>query len=269
MPQLRRFKLHDSGPTLWPEHKPPEEVYDLQRTTPDYTWQTTWQGRRVSEGGSTYKREWWADGRNRYDAADPRLYNQAVARFESWDTAAKDTATAAFSACVVGELWPDYRLAVRFVERERLELHELVGSSAGPGRIETLAARFRAERPDVGEVLRAVIIEDKSSGIGAVQTLRATAEPWLAGVVVPFDPKMGDKAQRGRLAAVWCGLDCVLFPRPDPTVPWLYAFEQDVFAAPNATFMDVPDALAQLILYTENLLAAGHAARRAQPAEGA
>jgi hypothetical protein len=93
--------------------------------------------------------------------------------------------------------------------------------------------------------------------------LRATAESWRADVVVPFDPKMGDKAQRGRLAAVWCALDCILLPQPDASAPWLYDFERDLFAAPNATFMDVPDAFAQLILFVENLLAEGHAARRA------
>lgn len=267
---MRRVLLHSSGPTLWPAFKPPAEVYALRDTTPDYIWQTTWLGRRISEGGATYKREWWADGRNRYDLADPQIAQQTIATYCSWDTAAKDTATSAFSACVVGDLLADYRLAIRFVDRDRLELHELVGSVAGPGRIETIAQQFRQERPlPVGQVLRGVIIEDKSSGIGAVQTLKATADPWLADVVLPFDPKMGDKAQRGRLAAVWCGLDCILFPHPDPGAPWLYAFEQDIYAAPNATFMDVPDAFAQLILFVENLLSGGLAARRGRPSEGA
>lgn len=271
MPQMRRALVHANGPTLWPEHKPPAEVYELRDTTPDYIWQTTWLGRRVAEGGSTYSREWWAGGRNRYDATDAKLYDQTIARFASWDTASKKGATNAYSACVVGDLWPDYRLALRYAERGRWEEHELAGyvkdGAKVEGHIERIALRFYVERPGIGQVLRNVVIEDKASGIGLVQTLRAVADDWLANLVEPFDPRMGDKEQRGRLAAVWCGQSCVLLPHPDPSVPWLYEFENDLYAAPNATYMDYPDTFAQLILFCENLLAAGAAARRASAAD--
>jgi phage terminase large subunit-like protein len=271
MAQLRRVLVHENGPTLWPEHKPPAEVYDLRDTTPDYIWQTTWLGRRVAAGGSTYHREWWAEGRNRYDPTDARLYDTAVARFISWDTASKKSDAAAYSACVVGDLLPDYRLAIRYAERAHLELHELVGAVGRngyvEGAVERVAKRFYVVRPNGETVLRNVVIEDKSSGIGAVQTIRANAETWLASIVEAFDPKIGDKEHRGRLAAVWCAQACILLPHPDPSVPWLQQFENDLYAAPNATHMDYPDAFAQLILWVENLLAAGLAARRASAGE--
>jgi predicted phage terminase large subunit-like protein len=198
-----------------------------------------------------FDRAWWL-GQNRYDPTDPTIPFKSIARWCSWDTAMKDKVTNAYTARVVGELMPNYQLIIRNVWRDRLTFPAL------PTAISQDAALYYHE--GIAGKLRGVLIEDKSSGTSAYQTLKATAEPWLVPLLIPFMPS-GDKAQRAEQAAVWCRNGCVLLPHPDPSVPWLMDFENELFSAPLSEFMDQVDALSQLILYLENYLAEGYHAR--------
>jgi predicted phage terminase large subunit-like protein len=246
--QLRQILLHRDGPALWPAWKSATQVLELQATTPPSIWETTYQGNPTPPGGSVFRHEWWI-GKNRFDAGDPALINRVIARWMSWDTGLKDKQTSAFSACCVGELWPDYRLALRYVYRQRLEFPAL------PAEMERLARRFNRD-----EKLRGILIEDKASGTSAYQTLSASAPDWLQQLLVAFMPQ-GDKVTRANQAAVWCRNDCVLLPQPGEEALWLIDFEDELFDFPNSAFMDQVDALSQLVLYTENLLAQGWRAR--------
>lgn len=253
MPVTHRVKLHSKGPALWPEHKPLAEVLELQSTTPDPIWGAVYQGSPTSPGGTIFKRSWWRN-KNRFPMMVDGKLNRSlgwgcVGRWISWDTAFKDTEDAAYTACVVGEMWPDYRLAVREVYRERLEFPEL------PQVMAQVTRRYTDDNK-----LRGVLIEDKASGTSAYQTLMAAADTDLRRVLIPFQP-IGDKDTRANQAAVWCKNDCVLLPEPSEEVPWLMDFETEWFAIPTSTFRDQADAGAQLIIYTENLLAAGFHAR--------
>ncbi len=246
--QAHQFLLHRDGPALWPGRKSLAEVEDLKATTPVQIWETTYQGNPTPPAGTVFQRSWWR-GQNRYDAADKGNVNWCVARWLSFDTALKETETAAYTAAVVGELWPDYRLAIRYVLKERLAFPAL------PEEIESLARRFNRD-----EKLRGVIIEDKASGTSAYQTLMKTAPGWLRPLLVTFLPTV-NKFQRASQGAVWCRNGCVLLPQPAPGVPWLADFEDEIFDFPNAAFADQVDALSQLIIYTENLLEEGWRAR--------
>ncbi len=247
MPTTTRFCLHVNGPALWPEHKPLAEVLALRATTPEPIWECTYQGNPTPPAGMIFRREWWRDAR--FDPENHAHVNSCVARWISWDTAMKDEETNAYTACVIGELWPDYRLAVREVWRDRLEFPEL------PVTIETIARRYNRD-----EKLRGIIIEDKASGTSAYQTLSASSEEWLRPLLVAFQP-VGDKVQRAQQAGVWCRNGCVLLPRPGPAAPWLVDFEDELFTFPGSIFKDQVDAFDQLILYVENLLAEGWRAR--------
>lgn len=195
-----------------------------------------------------FQREWWR-GINRFDPDDRGLVNQVIARWISWDTALKDKEENAYTAYTVGELLPDYRLVIRRVWRDRFQFPYL------PDAILASASEFNRD-----EKLRGVIIEDKSSGTSAYQTLMASAEEWIKPLLVPFMPS-GDKEQRGNQAAVWCKRDCVLLPYPAHSTPWLFDFERELFDFPESQFKDQVDSLAQLIIYVENLLAQGWRAR--------
>jgi predicted phage terminase large subunit-like protein len=251
MPITHRVKLHSDGPALWPSHKSLAEILELQATTPESIFQAVYQGSPRTPGGVIFRREWWR-GKNRYDSSKEnlqRMTSACIGRWISWDTAMKDTNESAYTADVVGELRPNYQLAVREVWRDRLEFPEL------PAVIGQVAERYNWDGK-----LRAVLIEDKSSGTSAYQTLMASATREVRALLKPFMPH-GDKDTRASQAAVWCKNDCVLLPEPSAQVPWLLDFEEELFGLPSSVFRDMGDAFAQLVIYMERILADGFHAR--------
>ena len=242
--------LHHDGPALWPQHKPLAEVLELRATTPELTWSGTYQGVPTPPGGYTFKRSWWPKER-RYDTADSGIRNLVYARYISWDTGLKDKEEedTDFTGYTVAELWPDYRLGVRYVQQERLEFPYL------PDVIEQTAVKWNAD-----EKLHGILIEDKQSGTSALQTLAASGPDWLKGLLIPFNPTT-DKITRASQAAVWCRNGCVLLPYPAADLYWLIDFEEELFSFPQAAHDDRVDSFTQLILYLEHILAAGRKAR--------
>ena len=196
-----------------------------------------------------FDREWWR-GVNRYDAGDRGLINTTTARYHSYDTATKTGQHNAYTALVVGEVTPDYRLVIRDVWQDKLMVPYLA---------EKVKERATAGNRD-GK-LQAVIIEDMSSGTGVVQTL-GLGDEWMARLLVPFKPaNYGDKVQRAQQAALWCKRGCVLLPHPSVAAPWLHDFERQLFGFPDTEYKDMVDALAQLVIYLEHILATGWRSR--------
>lgn len=240
-------------------------AYELARgRVPPNTFSQEWDALFVDAAHTPFSLAFWdatpEHPARRFAADDPRLRAQTVARWISWDTGFKDTDNSAYTACVVGELTADYRLLVREVWRDQLTFPNLVDQ------ITRVAERYAQDFTGVGEgqrrLLRAVVIEDKASGISAVQTLRETAPPWLAELIVPFQPQ-GSKEQRASLAAVWCKDGCVWLPHPSDEVRWLADFQQELASFPSGAYLDQVDALSQLVLYVSRYLSQGRAARLA------
>jgi predicted phage terminase large subunit-like protein len=202
----------------------------------------------TDESAHPYNRAWWR-GTNRFDAGDERLLRSVVARYISWDTAFKDKDSSAYTACVVGDLLPDYRLLTRYAWRDKLQFPDL------PAAIERIAREWNTDGK-----LRGVLIEDRASGTSAYQTLSATADDWLKRILVAFAPS-GSKEERAQQAAVWGKLGMVLLPSPSDAVPWLRDFEAEVFEFPDTLFKDQTDAWSQKIIFLEHLLAEGYRAR--------
>lgn len=252
MARQYRYLVHDKGPALWPDHKPLEEVIELMETTIPSVWEATYQGNPTAPEGTIFMRSWWGPD-NRFDLADSHLSNWVVARWLSWDTGLKDDQDNAYSACMVGELWPDYRLAIRLAYRQRLTFPDL------PDVIASLAAQYNRDGK-----LRGVIIEDKASGTSAYQTLAKSADAWLRALLVAFMPT-SDKVTRANQAAVWCKNSCILLPLPAESALWLLDFEEELFNFPGSVYMDQVDAFSQLVIYTENLIEQGWRLRTARP----
>lgn len=258
MPIQTRYLLHtdfevvEGRPkaALWPNHKPLAEVLELEQTTPIPIWEGTYQGNPTPPQGSVFLREWW-DGKNRFDPTDKKLVNWVVGRWLSWDTGLKDEESNAYSALTVGELWPDYRLALREVFRERLIFPDL------PDTIARYAGKYNRDGK-----LRGIIVEDKASGTSALQTLQKSSEDWIKKLLIAFNPP-SDKVTRAQQAAVWAKNDCVLMPIPDPESFWLLDFEDELFNFPGSIYKDQVDAFSQMILWLENLLSEGWKARNA------
>jgi predicted phage terminase large subunit-like protein len=234
-------RLHDS-PVIWPERRDEETVKRLRASTPIPIWNTTYQGSIASQMGTTFKREWW-EGINRYGEAS----SEAVARYMSLDTASSSYEKSAFTAWCVADLMPDYRIRIIEVGRERIEMPDLL----------TLINRLH-KKFDGNGLLRAIVIEDKSSGIGAIQTMRRTAD--VGKLIVPFTPRE-DKQTRWNEVSVYCSLGCVLLPVPGGNVPWLFDFEDELFNIPNSEYFDQADSFAQICLYLSNILGEGYHSR--------
>lgn len=238
----------EPGQPLCPERYPLHKLQRIRANVGEEVWGSLYQQRPRSQEGDIFNWTWW-DGRNRYGIDDSRIRNKAVARWQFWDTALKDASSNDPSACVELELWPDYRAAVRFVFNERLQGAFL------PDKI-----REFAERGNRDGKLQAVVIEDKNSGTTSIQTLRATAPPWLANMIQAFEPT-GTKEYRARKAAIWCARDCVLLPYPAEAAAWLYDFADQqagqLFRFPKAAHDDMVDAFSMGIIFVEHLLSQG------------
>ncbi len=238
--------VHDQGPALWPEYKPLAEVLKLQATTPALIWESTYQGHPTPAGGAVFRRDWW-NGQNRY-AADGWA-GKTVARFQSWDFAEKDREVNDYSVCVTADILADYRMVVRHVYRDRLTFDVV------PQTVISLARQWNREG-----LLRNVVIEDKSSGTPAYQTVKATAEGWLRELLIAYQP-MGGKVERANAASVWCANGMVWLPQPGEAAPWLMDFEDELYSFPQGTHDDQVDALSQVIIFCEHLLATGWRSR--------
>lgn len=228
-----------------------KRAYELARARfgeDSATFRTEWGAEFVEGSDEPFAREWHED--TRVDLLAPGYASKVVARYISWDTAEKDRQDNAFSACVVGDLLADYTLSIRRAWKDRMVLPVLVAKMA----------QLAAEEDADGK-LSGVIIEDKSSGTGAYQTLSiGSGDARLSGLLSLYTPTVS-KEERWSLAGVWCRNGSVRLPLPGEHTPWLYTFEQELFE--RGEFVDYRDAFAQLILSPEvqGYLATGLALR--------
>jgi predicted phage terminase large subunit-like protein len=226
------------GELLWESRFPKKEMEELKSTLGERAVAGQLQQRPGALTGNTFQKKWFE---TRYDP------NNFIARYISWDTASTANESSAYSACVVGDLLPDYRLFVRYVFRKKMEFPELVYS------VEEIANTYKHN-------LRGVLIESKSSGMSLIQTLKKSSDQKLAKLLIPFNPPSG-KETRGEQISIWCENGSVLFPPPTDNYSWLYDFEEEFFMFPNSKYKDMTDSLIQLLFHVEPLLSAGLRAR--------
>jgi predicted phage terminase large subunit-like protein len=184
--------------------------------------------------GSIFKRAWFS---NRVANLD------IVARYISADTASSISANSAYTSFIVGELTSDYRLFIRFVKRDRYQFPDLISATKG------LAQDWKHS-------LKGIVIESKSSGISALQTLGQASEAWISDILHGYTPTT-DKIDRAMKAAIWCQNGSVIFPPPTEGFEWLSEFEDELFNFPNGKYKDQVDSFSQLVLYLEHYLSAG------------
>lgn len=208
------------------------------------TFKQEWLALFVADGARVWLREWCED---RYDIRDESMERSVIARALSYDTAAKDKDTNAYSVLTVGELLPDYRMRLRHVWRDRLLFPNLAAQ-----------VERDIDRWDRDGKLRDIVIEDKSSGTSLYQTLMASGSPRVQSLLRPYMPT-GSKEQRFEQAGVWVKNGSFLVPSPSEETRWLLAWEDEVFE--ETEWLDQRDSVSQLILYYEHILAAGLRAR--------
>lgn len=223
------------------------------------TFKQEWLAEFVDSGALVWLAEWV--GRWHYD--EPGRERRIIARTLSYDTASKDKDTNAYTACVIGDLMDDYSMNIRHVWRERLLMPQLVDRIAEDARRWNYDGKLYRDGYAVGHV----VIEDRSSGTGAYQTLYHSGDPMLQACLRAFNPT-GSKDERFGNAGVWVKRKWVRFPAPSSRTPWLKSFEDELFN--EEAFKDQRDAVAQLILWHEQVFLRGVEARgqvEAAPAE--
>ncbi|HXI15513.1 MAG TPA: hypothetical protein VNM48_04005 [Chloroflexota bacterium] len=222
---------------------------------PDATYRQEWLAEFVEGSFDIYEAAWFTD--TRFLLPNTLPPSRVLGRYLSWDTAFKDKDSAAYSACVVGELvlserTGTYELRIVDVWRDRVTFPNLMDHMR----------RLYAKHNTDGKVL-AQVIEDRASGISAYQTLVQAAPADDARSIVAFSPQ-GSKDQRASQAAIWCKAGLVTLPHPGAESRWLLAFEDELFQ--QGAWYDQRDAFAQLVLYLEGYLSEGLHAARAQEA---
>ncbi len=231
-------------------------VERARQTIPDQAFRQEWLAEFVDDALVLFTPDYF---QHRYNPLDYRLPDNCYARFMSWDTAVKDSDQSAYSACVIADLMPDYKLQIREVWRDKVNFPTLIDN----------IARLAYQHRESGK-LYGIIIEDRSSGTSAYQTISSASDPWLVPKLIPYYPTVG-KAQRAAQAGVWCKNGSVVLPEPmlksdgRSAVPWLHNFEQELYmAGTKAPAMDQVDALSQLVIMLQPYLEVGLRLRQQQ-----
>jgi hypothetical protein len=202
------------------------------------------------EGGGlpVFKREWWADGRNRFDPNDRRLLENGIGWWIAGDTANRDKDEAARSVFIVGQFTPDYKLLIRDAVWGRWTFDQLYQVAS------SLAYRYRGSYLNS---LRHFYVEDAASGIALLHTMQNSGPVWLRSKATPVKPK--PKEVNWNEAAMWCARDFVKLPYPDESNrSWLMEFENEVFNVPGAKYFDFADSFSILVNQLKLLFASAH-----------
>lgn len=206
-------------------------------------------------GGRIFRPEFWRSDKRRYLIGEPmfdpteQIADEVIGRYAFADTAYKDKDSTSDTAFVAYELMASWRVRLCYLWKGKVEF---------PALLQTVTET--AEFLNDDGALSGFVIEDKATGISALQTLYLAADPWLAEILDGFDPGQASKDERDRLAAPYCRAGGVLLPYPDASMPELQDFlDNELFKARPAR-RDRRDTFTMGILYLERWLAQWHRA---------
>ena len=219
---------------LWAEKFDLPTVQKIQYTMSQADIAGQYQQRPQPLSGGVFKREWFSE----------RMENTDIfRRYIFADTAS--VLSGDYTCILVVEIREaDYKIFIRDIYRGRVEFSALIHE------IKRMIDRWQYN-------LVSVVIENKSSGIQAIQTLRESSDSNLANLIVEYNPK-GSKEERARIQSVWAEKHRIVLPPPNENYPWLAAFEQELYDFPNGAHDDQIDALCMAIDYLELWIADGY-----------
>lgn len=209
------------------------EIDDARKSMSDREFRQEHLAEFVSDEGTIFKKEWF---NLRYKPI------KVIETFISWDTASSISNTAAYTSGIVGNIDSNYKLHIAEVFRERLEFPQL------QYKIEMLAKKYLAN-------LRYIVIENKSSGISVIQSLRQTTDSEISRLIYSYNPK-GSKIERGYEASKWAELGMIILPEYEDNA-WLIPFEDELFSFPDSEYKDQVDAFSMLVDFSSNYLQQG------------
>lgn len=211
-----RFHLRREGDVLDPTREPRRVLELLKAQMGTAAFSAQYQQNPLPPDGDVIKLSWFQTYQ------DPPDEGQTVL---SIDTASKAGLRNDWSVISVWRIHLN-RFYLLQIWRRRVEYPELKLS---------VIEHARRLRPDV------ILIEDKGSGIGLIQDLKAEAEGFP---VISWDPGQYDKETRMKVQSAKIETGLVLLP---PEAPWLEEFKNEVRRFPNGTHDDQIDAMSQLL----------------------
>jgi hypothetical protein len=210
------------GELLTPRQFPEEAVAKIAQSLGSYGVAGQLQKRPAPKAGALFKRGWFkryelANGDSIIRQGKPGVVPLASCSvFVIVDGAASSKATSDHSVIAVFAVMPDGDLAVLHVDRERLEVEDIVP------RLQDVCLAWR---PDwVG-------IESNGFQIWLVKTARDKARFPAIPTVRELDPEGKGKAARAAPAVIRAEQGQIYLPdAKDPRNPWVGGFEEECFA---------------------------------------
>ena len=222
------------GELMFPERFPEEDVAALEKVLGSYGTSGQLQQRPAPRGGGIIKEAWF-----RYYTALPRLEFRTIHA----DTAQKTGEENDFS---VFQCWG------RSITGEAVLIDQVRGKWEAPELlVQARAFWHKHKAEDKIGVLRAMLVEDKVSGTGLIQTLRREGIP-----IIPVQ-RSKDKISRAHDAAPFIESGNVLLPED---APWLSDFLAESAAFPGGAHDDQMDPMFDAIATVQNAPAAPPAA---------
>ncbi len=220
------------GELMFPERFSEAQVQELERTLGSYGTAGQLQQRPAPRGGGIIKEAWF-----RYYTLLPRLEFRTIHA----DTAQKTGEENDYS---VFQCWG------RSITGEAVLIDQIRGKWEAPELVVQARAFWHKHKADAGVPLRSMMVEDKVSGTGLIQTLRREGIP-----IIPVQ-RNKDKMSRGYDAAPFVESGNVLLPID---AHWLSDFLAEAASFPGGAHDDQLDPMFDAI-------AAVQAAPAARPA---
>lgn len=221
--------IREIGDPLWPEQYSLQALEDLRDGMPLHEWSAKYQRRPIPMGSRLVEEEWFAN--RRYTEPVKSILNRALRISVSADTS-KGTATGARTAIGV------------FAECE--EGAYLIGVAAERWQVPIIVERLHAICREVTP--HNVLIEDKSTGEGIIQTLAADKDwPWPIEKIMP--PPGMDKLVRFSVSTPQMKAGYLWLPaknHPDCKA-WQPRFDDEFFRYPNCSTKDQGDMVSQYL----------------------
>lgn len=206
----------EDGELMFPERFGEEQVTELEKTLGSYGAAGQLQQRPAPRGGGIIKEAWF-----RYYAVQPRL---------EWRTIHADTAqkTGQENDYSVFQCWG------RSIVGEAVLLDQIRGKWEAPELLVQARAFWHKHLATPGSVLRSMLVEDKVSGTGLIQTLRREGVP-----IIPVQ-RNNDKISRAHDSAPFIESGNVLLPID---APWLSDLLAEASTFPGGAHDDQLDPM--------------------------
>lgn len=212
--------IDDEGNALVPELHPIEKLLETKAIIGEYFWTAMYQQSPVALGGNMFKMDWW-----QYYKVEPRFKYRAIFA----DTAQK---TAEQNDFTVFQCWG-------YADGRAYLIDQLRGKWEAPELLVMARAFWNKHKVTNNGTLRALNIEDKSSGTGLIQTLKKGGNGQPA---IPVKPIQRDKDKITRAYDTTPSVEAGLVYLPEDA-PFISDFLEEVSAFPSGAHDDQVDPM--------------------------